>query len=116
MSFTPATIFPLFFANNLEGQTYGVELSAKYQLLDWWRLHAGYDLLKEHLHVKQGQVDLNNSLNETSDPQHQFFRDVVTQIYVHNIKQAVPFRAFGISARLGLRRCAQVCNDQVLGN
>jgi iron complex outermembrane receptor protein len=72
LSFTPATILPLFFANNLEGQTYGVELSADYQLLDWWRLHAGYDLLKEHLHVKQGQVDLNNALNETSDPQHQF--------------------------------------------
>ncbi len=72
LSFTPATILPLFFANNLEGQTYGVEVSTDYQMLDWWRLHAGYDLLKEHLHVKPGQVDLNNSLNETSDPQHQF--------------------------------------------
>jgi iron complex outermembrane receptor protein len=71
LSFNPTTIFPLFFANNLEGETYGFEISANYQILDWWRLHAGYDLLKEHLQVEPGQVDLNNSLNETSDPQHQ---------------------------------------------
>ena len=29
-------------------------------------------LLKEHLHVKPGQVDINNALNETADPQQQF--------------------------------------------
>lgn len=32
---------PLFYANNLEGDTYGIELSATYQVLDWWRLRAG---------------------------------------------------------------------------
>jgi len=72
LSFTPGTIVPLFFANNLEGETYGVEITADYQVLDWWRLHAGYDLLKEHIHVKSGQTDINNGLNETSDPQNQF--------------------------------------------
>ena len=72
LSFTPGTIVPLFFANNLEGQTYGVEPSADYQVFDWWRLHAGYDLLKEHIHVKPGKTDINNGLNETADPQQQF--------------------------------------------
>jgi iron complex outermembrane receptor protein len=72
LSFTPGTIIPLFFANNLEGHTYGVELSASYQLLSWWRLHAGYDYLQECLHVKPGQVDLNHALNETADPKNQF--------------------------------------------
>jgi iron complex outermembrane receptor protein len=72
LSFTPGTIVPLFFANNLEGETYGVEITADYQVLDWWRLHAGYDLLKEHIHVKPGEMDINNGLNETSDPQNQF--------------------------------------------
>jgi iron complex outermembrane receptor protein len=62
----------LFFQNNLEGQTYGTELSATYQMLDWWRLHGGYDLLKEDIHVKPGQYDFNNALNETADPQQQF--------------------------------------------
>jgi iron complex outermembrane receptor protein len=72
LSFTPGTIIPLFFANNLEGYTYGLELGANYQVLDWWRLHGGYDLLEEHIVVKSGQMDLNNALNETADPKHQF--------------------------------------------
>ena len=64
--------FLLVFHNNLEGETYGIELSATDQMLTWWRLHAGYDLLKEHLRVKPGQVDFSNALNETADPQQQF--------------------------------------------
>jgi iron complex outermembrane receptor protein len=63
---------PFFFQNNLEGQTYGFELTANYQLLDWWRLHGGYDLLKEDIRIKPGKSDLNNALNETADPQQQF--------------------------------------------
>jgi iron complex outermembrane receptor protein len=72
VSFTPVTLFPLFFANNLKGHTYGVELGANYQMLDWWRLHGGYDLLEEHIHIKSGTFDLNNALNETADPKNQF--------------------------------------------
>jgi len=64
--------FPFLFRNNVEGQTYGFELSVNYQVLDWWRLHGGYDLLKEDLQVKPGRMDVNNALNETADPQHQF--------------------------------------------
>jgi iron complex outermembrane receptor protein len=71
-SFTPATILPLYFANNVEGHTDGVELSSNYQLSAAWALHAGYTLLVEHLRVKPGQMDLNNALNETADPKHQF--------------------------------------------
>jgi iron complex outermembrane receptor protein len=70
-SFTPTTLFPLFLANNLEGHTGGVELTANWQILDFWSAHAGYDFLAEHLHVRPGQIDLNNALNETADPRHQ---------------------------------------------
>ena len=63
---------PLFFANNLEGDTTGVEFSGNYQVSETWALHAGYTLLVEHLHIKPGQIDLNNALNETADPEHQF--------------------------------------------
>ena len=68
-SLTPTTILPLVFRNNLEGHTYGVELSAKYQANDWWGLRAGYNLLKEDIRVKSGQTDLNDAHNETADPQ-----------------------------------------------
>jgi iron complex outermembrane receptor protein len=71
-SFTPATVLPLYFANNLEGHTYGVEFSGDYRVLDNWSLHGGYTLLREHLIVKPGQVDINDALNETADPKHQF--------------------------------------------
>jgi iron complex outermembrane receptor protein len=67
-SATPATLVPLFFANNLRGRTYGIELSADYQATDTWRLHAGLDPLREHLHVRPGQFDLNAAHNETADP------------------------------------------------
>jgi iron complex outermembrane receptor protein len=69
----PASTFllPIVLQNNLEGETYGIEVSADYQALDWWRLHAGYDFLKEHIHVKPGEVDFTHGLNETADPQNQ---------------------------------------------
>jgi iron complex outermembrane recepter protein len=63
--------FPIFFQNNLEGETHGLEISASYQMLGWWRLHAGYDLLQEHLHVRPGEVDATGATNETADPQQQ---------------------------------------------
>jgi len=70
-SITPATLLPFFFANNLEGHTYGLEFSADYQVSEVWSLHAGYTLLKEHLTVVPGQFDLSNALNETADPENQ---------------------------------------------
>ncbi len=71
-SITPVTIIPVFFDNNLAGHTEGVELTASWQLLESWSLHAGYNYLHERLHVRPGQFDLNNALNETSDPEHRF--------------------------------------------
>ena len=70
-SFTPVTILPLYFANNLEGDTYGTEFSGDYQVSNDWSLHAGYTLLRENLRVKPGEYDLNGALNETADPKHQ---------------------------------------------
>jgi iron complex outermembrane recepter protein len=75
-SATPTTAlyifpYPIVFENNLEGETHGLELSLTYQLLDWWRLHAGYDFLKEDIHVKPGQVDATDATNETADPEQQ---------------------------------------------
>ena len=71
-SITPGSIIPIFFANNVAGHTEGVEVAADGRLLDSWSLHAGYDYLHETLHVRPGQFDLNNALNETADPRHRF--------------------------------------------
>ncbi|MDR3387868.1 MAG: TonB-dependent receptor [Rudaea sp.] len=69
---TPVTLLPFVFQNNLEGETHGVELSIDYQAADWWRLHGGYDPLRENLRVKPGTFDLNAAQNETADPQQRF--------------------------------------------
>ena len=68
---TAKTAFPLYFQNNLKGQTYGAELGVDVQVFDWWQYHAGYDFLRERIRVKQGKVDFSNALNETADPEHQ---------------------------------------------
>lgn len=75
-SATPTTFFypypyPIYFQNNLRGETDGVELTLSYQVLDWWRLHAGYDLLLEDIYVAPGEVSSTGATNETADPKHQ---------------------------------------------
>lgn len=68
----PTVPIPSFIVeNNLEGQTYGIEFSGSYQVLDWWRLNLGYRYLEENIHVKSGEFDLNNGQLETADPRHQ---------------------------------------------
>ncbi|MEO6994539.1 MAG: TonB-dependent receptor [Lacunisphaera sp.] len=71
LSSTPATFLPLYFANDLDGETHGAELSLNYDLFNWWRLQAGYTLLKSAIHIRPGGTDLNNALNENSDPENQ---------------------------------------------
>ncbi|MGH8229118.1 MAG: TonB-dependent receptor plug domain-containing protein, partial [Steroidobacteraceae bacterium] len=63
--------FPIYFQNDLEGETHGFELALTYQVLGWWRLHAGYDLLREDLRVQPGGTDTTGGHNETADPPHQ---------------------------------------------
>jgi iron complex outermembrane receptor protein len=67
------TPFPITIANGVEGKTYGIELSAIYQLTDWWNLRGGYTFLKKDLSVKSGSHDLNGATAESDDPAHQFF-------------------------------------------
>lgn len=72
LSLTPVSVFPIHYDNNLAARTHGVELSADFRVLDWWRLRGGYDLLKEHVWVRPGKTDLLNALDETADPEQQF--------------------------------------------
>jgi len=73
LSATSPNFVPLYWANNLEGDTYGFELSADYQINSWWQLHGGYDFLREDIRVKSGRVDLDQARNETADPENQLF-------------------------------------------
>jgi iron complex outermembrane receptor protein len=47
----PAYLFvPAVFDNKMRGDTYGVEVSAQWQALEWWQLHATYTYLDIQLH------------------------------------------------------------------
>jgi iron complex outermembrane receptor protein len=62
---------PITFLNGVEGDTYGLELTATYQALPQWRLRAGYTYFHKDLEVKATSRDLNNGSVESNDPQHQ---------------------------------------------
>jgi iron complex outermembrane receptor protein len=67
----PATI-PITFGNGLKGETYGAEFSFTYMVARWWYLRGGYTLLKKHLWLKPGSMDLNKGTAESNDPENQF--------------------------------------------
>ncbi|HWD20363.1 MAG TPA: TonB-dependent receptor [Verrucomicrobiae bacterium] len=117
-SITPG--LPLRIANNLAGETYGMELTAAYQVLEWWRLRAGYDLLEEHIRSKPGTADYSGAIGETADPEHQFSirssmdlpHDIALDArlrfvdQIHNISGNVPGEVpsyFELDARLAWR-------------
>jgi iron complex outermembrane receptor protein len=68
---TPVNVFPLVFRNELQGHTYGIELTVGWQLTPNWRLRGGYNLLEERLETRPGGFDFSEGRNETSDPEQQ---------------------------------------------
>ena len=45
---------PLPRGNRLSGETYGIELSATWQVTDWWKLYGSYSFLQMQLHRDTG--------------------------------------------------------------
>ncbi len=66
----PHAVLPLVFVNDLEGETYGGELAARFRLSDWWRGKAGYSFLAMRLHAKPGSGADESGGGE--NPRHQF--------------------------------------------
>jgi iron complex outermembrane receptor protein len=68
----PPLPFPIVIANELEGESYGAELTADYRVTDWWRLRVGYTELRIDIHPKPGSTDTSNGSAESHDPEHLF--------------------------------------------
>jgi iron complex outermembrane receptor protein len=68
----PATLDVLY-ENFDHADTRGIEISSDLQVCDDWRLHAGFDVLREHVYVDPGEIDLYAGYNETADPNRQLF-------------------------------------------
>jgi iron complex outermembrane receptor protein len=69
---TGAMGYPIAFGNGVEGEAYGMELSANAQVNKWWNLRGGYTFLEKDLRVKASSLDLNKATAESNDPRHQF--------------------------------------------
>lgn len=60
--------FPLVIANGLAGASYGLELTADYQVTDWWRLRSGFTEMRIHIRPQATSTDRSNGSGESHDP------------------------------------------------
>ena len=65
-----AAPFPVVFANNLEGQSYGAELEVGWQPASWWRMSLGYTLMQTHFRAVDGSRDTTGGRGHGNDPNH----------------------------------------------
>lgn len=67
---TPPGVVPVFFANEMEGSTTGLETWATWQAARQWRLSAGLTRLHKDLRLKPGSYGLNGGTSaEGNDPE-----------------------------------------------
>ena len=72
LSTLPSSIgLPQVFSNLAEGETYGGEVAANFQVTDWWRLRPSYSYLQVQLHRKRNSQDTSAENYEGDDPQQQ---------------------------------------------
>ncbi len=65
-------VLPIFLANNMHGETHGMEIAPKWNVTGRWTLSSGYTQLQMRLHVEPSSTD--SSLPEEvagSSPRHQ---------------------------------------------
>jgi iron complex outermembrane receptor protein len=77
--FIPPNLFLISqYANNLDGDNYGCELTSNIQLTDRWRLYGAYTLLFSHVH---GTDTFNAALQEGSAPVNQYYLQSSWDLY-----------------------------------
>ncbi len=65
-------IFPITFENKGFGETFGAEVSGKWDMTDWWRLNASFTWLEVQLHVDSSSSDTFLQPLEGTSPEFQF--------------------------------------------
>jgi iron complex outermembrane receptor protein len=70
----------LYYGNNLEAKTYGVEFSANVIATDWWKLRGGYTYMHEKFTTTTPLTYTDSYLLQAIDPQHQFLIQTMMDI------------------------------------
>jgi iron complex outermembrane recepter protein len=110
----PPLDIPLYWGNDMEGDTYGVEAWADVQVTDWWRLSPGVRTLHEDLIFKSGYVPIVGVSQAGDDPSAQGFltssMDLGSLVtfdaslrYVNSLPDPVLPGYYELSARVGWR-------------
>lgn len=69
----PHRVIPFSADNKMDGETYGVELTTRWQALNWWRLEGSYTFLQIQMHPDGDSNDSFSLLNiERTNPHNQF--------------------------------------------
>jgi len=115
-------VIPSVFANNMDGETYGIELATTWQPVAWWQLKAAVSHLEIQLHTKPGSTDTTSEgYDEKGNPQNQLsLRSLVN--LPHNLEldawlryvDSVP-RPNGYTSSLGVSVDSYVSLDLRLG-
>jgi iron complex outermembrane receptor protein len=66
----PGGFLPLQWGNGLKGNSWGFESWADFEMLSWWKLSAGFSLLKEDFRFKPGASGILGVAQLGSDPDH----------------------------------------------
>lgn len=64
--------FPIVIGNGLKGASYGVELTADYEIRNWWRVRGGFTEMRLHIRPKATSTDRTNGSGESHDPNRHF--------------------------------------------
>ena len=69
----PYVLFPFILYNNLQGETYGAELSATWRITDWWRFRGNYTFLEMQLRARPGSSEtVSAGIQGARSPSQQF--------------------------------------------
>jgi len=64
----PSQPFPMIIGNGLKGSSYGLELTADYNVTSWWRVRGGFTEMRIHIRPQPGSTDRTNGSGESHDP------------------------------------------------
>jgi iron complex outermembrane receptor protein len=99
----PPAVLPVVIGNGVEGESYGAELTAEYQVAKAWRVRAGYTEMRVNLWTKPTSTDASGGSNESHSPDRQFS--------VHSsVDLPLNLRLGG-----GLRYVGEIANQQLPG-
>lgn len=97
----PPAASPLVIGNGQDGESYGAELTADYQVTDRWRLRAGHTELRIHIWPRPGSTDTSRGATENHTPDRQFFLHSSVDLPAH------------LRLDAGLRAIDDITNQQV---